>query len=164
MTTENTEFCEYVKFILQRMETNPEDFLPDPASGLKIKGAKYPRFRNIGAELWEFGKNGNSNALWVFTKEERIAMRDAYSKMRKDHMMKEALLSIMDPSKEVSTIQGGIDMGLYAPLTPHPSMTTGALNVAAMNSIITQNANAHAVFTGSGDAGYSSTNATNKTP
>lgn len=132
MTTENTEFCDYVKFILQRMETNPEDFHIELIHS-KQKITKYPRFKNLSSELWEFGKNGNLTGLWIFSKEERVAMRDAYAKLRREAMLKEALTAIMEPQKEYKSMDQVIAEGYLTPVTapyPHnPGVLSPANNI-----------------------------------
>ncbi len=159
MTTENTEFCDYVKFILQRMETNPEDFHIELIHS-KQKITKYPRFKNLSSELWEFGKNGNLTGLWIFSKEERVAMRDAYAKLRREAMLKEALTAIMEPQKES---EGITEFHLFAPLTPHPNLPHSPSMLSPTNNINSTISGHFSTYTGSGDTTYS-TNTVNKTP
>lgn len=130
-----TEFCEYTKFLLERMETNPEDFVFGKRFGTS------QRFAGLAADLNKFGRDGLVGDLWIFTKEEREALRDKFADVCRNEGLLRAVQAIMTPTEENQNhaiFKGDVSNVRVTAMPPGVYTANSAINTP---------------FTGSGDAG-----------
>ena len=101
----------FVDLVLERMDTNPEEFIE---GGAKFRWHALIQSLRTGGIVTQHTSLSistyNSNLLWALTEDEIKALAEQYKKVHREFLRREFLKNIMD---EPNALHGGNSIGYY---------------------------------------------------